>query len=622
MINEKEKQEKILKFNLNVGNQNNDVAIEFLSLTDWDETKAAELYKYSMPNVDTININDQNNLSDLKYITEYSFETSGFLKKVGSIFKSPFMKNNEKLCNQFTGKIKCLVKTGESFTNFLKSNKGVIILYSKNDITRLNQQLQTINNDNQNNYLNAVIIYPIINDSIEGSNLIKLLNINRFPCYLFCKYKSNNFFYILDKMEGIFYLDMFKNSLFPKSYSSYINISNNNKKDNSVNYNNNFKKIDNNENKKIIQKSNLNDNKNSIGLNNKQIPLKKEENKNKNYINNEFSILNNQNLPVNNVESNKLKENQTNIKKTENNNIINNIYNQNNINNNIQININNNIISNNKDKKINNNEIINNYNISNNNKIDDNTIRNNNNKINNNTIINNNINNNKKIDNNEINNNSKKLNDNENKSESKPKPKKEYIPDYRDYQFDNEPIIPIFKPFDLNDQILPSYSNFDFNNNQPPLSDAAIRNIQDNEMKELEKMEEEREKKEREEKEKKRKEEEEKKKIEKEEKEDKELFSKLLPPEPDDNNPDKCIIIFRLPDGEKNIQRKFLKTDKVAVLYDYIRSLGKEIYTEEDSHSFSIIQTFPFKNFENKLNNTLEEEGLFPNSMLQIKENN
>ena len=32
---------------------------------------------------------------------------------------------------------------------------------------------------------------------------------------------------------------------------------------------------------------------------------------------------------------------------------------------------------------------------------------------------------------------------------------------------------------------------------------------------------------------------------------DKELFSKLLPPEPDDNNPDKCIIIFRLPDGEK-----------------------------------------------------------------------
>ena len=44
-------------------------------------------------------------------------------------------------------------------------------------------------------------------------------------------------------MEGIFYLDMFKNSLFPKSYSSYINISNNNKKDNSVNYKKNLEKM-------------------------------------------------------------------------------------------------------------------------------------------------------------------------------------------------------------------------------------------------------------------------------------------------------------------------------------------------------------------------------------------
>ena len=265
-----------------------------------------------------------------------------------------------------------------------------------------------------------------------------------------------------------------------------------------------------------------------------------------------------------------LKENNNFIRNKENKSNIQNNNNQNNINNNIQININNNIINNNINNDINND-------------------------------INNNIN---------------------NISSSKQKPKKEYIPDYRDYQFDNEPIIPIFKPFDLNEQIMPSYSNYDFNNYQQPLSDSEIRKFQDNEMKELEKFEEERERIEKEEKEKKRKEEEEKEKMEEKEKEDKELFSMLIPPEPDDDNPDKCVIIFRLPDGEKNIQRKFLKTDKVAVLYDYIRSLGKEIYSEEDSHNFSIIQTFPYKNFENKINNTLEEEGLFPNSMLQIKENN
>ena len=141
-------------------------------------------------------------------------------------------------------------------------------------------------------------------------------------------------------------------------------------------------------------------------------------------------------------------------------------------------------------------------------------------------------------------------------------------------------------------------------------------------MKELEKLQEEKERKEKEEKEKKRKEEEKEKEIIKNEQEEKEIFSKLIPSEPDDNNPDKCIIIFRLPDGEKNIQRKFLKTDKISVLYDYIKSLGREIYSEDQYHSFSIIQTFPFKNFEDKLNNTLEEEGLFPNSVLQIRENN
>ena len=152
------------------------------------------------------------------------------------------------------------------------------------------------------------------------------------------------------------------------------------------------------------------------------------------------------------------------------------------------------------------------------------------------------------------------------------------------------------------------------------MSDRDIRKNQEEEMKKLERIEEERIKKEEEEKEKKRLEEQTEKEKEDKEKEEKEIFSMLIPPEPDDNNPDKCIIVFRLPDGEKNIERKFLKTDKISVLYDYIKSLGNEIYTEKEYNKFSIIQTFPYKNFEDKLNRSLEEEGLFPNSMLQIKE--
>ena len=149
----------------------------------------------------------------------------------------------------------------------------------------------------------------------------------------------------------------------------------------------------------------------------------------------------------------------------------------------------------------------------------------------------------------------------------------------------------------------------------------CAKNYKDNEMKQLERMEKKKEKKERKEKEEKRKEEEAKKKREEKLKEDKEIFSKLIPPEPDDDNPDKCIIIFRLPDGEKNIQRKFLKSDKISVLYDYIKSIGREIFMEPDANDFSIIcMGFPPKNLENLKNSTLEKEGLYPNSILQIEE--
>ena len=179
--------------------------------------------------------------------------------------------------------------------------------------------------------------------------------------------------------------------------------------------------------------------------------------------------------------------------------------------------------------------------------------------------------------------------------------KKEYIPDYNDYDFEDD-------------------ENIDFIYNMPEnnikMSDGQVLAIQELKLRELEKMEE-----------KKQNEEkrilEEKEKyqniIDKEMEESKKILQNLKP-EPDDENPDKCIILFRFPDGEKSVQRKFLKQDKISLLYDYIKSLGRDIFTENDHHHFSLLQTFPFKLFDDKKDNTLEEEGLFPNSVLQIKE--
>ena len=196
----------------------------------------------------------------------------------------------------------------------------------------------------------------------------------------------------------------------------------------------------------------------------------------------------------------------------------------------------------------------------------------------------------------------KKNQNNENKNNINNNGDGKYIPDIGDYDFEEEEGI----DFIYN---LPE-------NNNIKMTDGQVLAFQELKIRELEKLEE-------------KKEIEEKKKMEKEEKykniinqeiEESKKIADNLKPEPDDDNPDKCIILFRFPDGEKNVQRKFLKQDKIQVLYDYIKSLGREIFSENEHHHFSLLQTFPFKLFDDKKDKTLEEEGLFPNSVLQIKE--
>ena len=89
--------------------------------------------------------------------------------------------------------------------------------------------------------------------------------------------------------------------------------------------------------------------------------------------------------------------------------------------------------------------------------------------------------------------------------------------------------------------------------------------------------------------------------------------------EPSEDNPDCTTICFRYPDGEKRIERRFLKNNTVQNLYDYVTSLGRDIYTEGENNNFSLYQPFPPKKYDN-MENTLEMEGLFPNAIIQIKE--
>ena len=146
------------------------------------------------------------------------------------------------------------------------------------------------------------------------------------------------------------------------------------------------------------------------------------------------------------------------------------------------------------------------------------------------------------------------------------------------------------------------------------LSDGQVLEKRENDIKELEKEFEEKEKKEKEE-------EDRINKMQIEYENEVAIAKQILPEEPEESNVDVCKIVFRSPDGEKTIERRFLKNDKVEILFTFIKSKGREIFDERESNDFNIICLgIPPKSLESKKNNTLEEEGLFPNSLLQIKE--
>ena len=160
---------------------------------------------------------------------------------------------------------------------------------------------------------------------------------------------------------------------------------------------------------------------------------------------------------------------------------------------------------------------------------------------------------------------------------------------------------------------------FEYNNNLGAMTDAEVLEQQKSEMEALEQQVQRREEESKKEKLL------EQQRIKEEEKKLKDIENKAneakkkIVEEPPIDDPNATTICFRYPDGENRKDRRFLKTHKIQNLYDYVTSLGKEIYTEEENNSFSLYQPFPPKKYE-EMENTLEKEGLFPNAVIQIRE--
>ena len=81
----------------------------------------------------------------------------------------------------------------------------------------------------------------------------------------------------------------------------------------------------------------------------------------------------------------------------------------------------------------------------------------------------------------------------------------------------------------------------------------------------------------------------------------------LMPDEPAAGDPDVAEVVFRPPGSGKRVTRRFLKTDSVKLLYDYVRTLDDETVTFDNPNAkFNLMQAMPRKVFEESAETTLE----------------
>ena len=602
-------QKKINYFCEFINNNNISQAEYYLNKANWDENLAIEYFYNRHDYVEQFNKHNKNNINLIpedNKIKRNASAKSGNKINNNNIIKKNYIKevynqenkyiefniDNLKKENENKGihathdktllYIKNNLKNVETnfkiFIQKLINKAGIILIFREDNIYKIKEQINQINEIKEK--IQNYIIFPTSINTYEGTGIILGLSCISFPCYIFCKYKDENNLYITDRMEGAFEKKFVFESIFKIVSSLNIINNENNKKQNMKNlprpqintekrekeqiFKDVFNEFRHNELRKNIKFDKIQNQKPK----GKMIPIQNNNHNKKDYRNE---------IKRNEINHN---DNKKNEKKQPN------FVDNNNTNNNKNDNVLDKIINIPKEEK-NKKEEFKDLNLGD-------------------FFLGDSI---------EIPNLFGIYNKNSNNSSKKEENKEESNINNNLINKNNQNILDSYN--NNNNQNISKANDMMLRDSIYNLSDGQVLAKREQEIRRLEKIQEEKEKKEKEEK---MKQLEEEKKIKKYEKEA-EIARMILAPEPDGNNPNACHIKFRLPDGEKMIERRFLKSDKISVLYNYVKSIGREIFVEPDTFDFNIIvMGFPPKNLDNLKDNTLEKEGLYPNSILQIEE--
>ena len=234
--------EKIATFNLLVGNNNEEIAMNYLTITNWDETKAAMLYnqenkganakiqtsvkipsyqyqnQYSSKNNNKLNIYSNNYISqtyreprpvnnklNLNFNKLNKYKSCEIYKK--SFFDSfkIFKTDNRGYFPNFSNIYKKCVKLYNSFIIDLRNNVGVILIYEKRGF---NEALNVLRNITENELTKDILnnktkIIPLIKGCLEADKIIKELKIKSFPTIVICFYKSETHFAVVAQINKV-----------------------------------------------------------------------------------------------------------------------------------------------------------------------------------------------------------------------------------------------------------------------------------------------------------------------------------------------------------------------------------------------------------------------------------
>ena len=112
--------------------------------------------------------------------------------------------------NFISKNLKSVARTIDSCLKQLNNKGGIIIIFNEESFNRLKGQIKNINESMMyEDIMKEIVIFPALNNSPIGRELVRKLMIISFPTYIFCKYKDNKSFYVSDKMEGAFEMSFF-----------------------------------------------------------------------------------------------------------------------------------------------------------------------------------------------------------------------------------------------------------------------------------------------------------------------------------------------------------------------------------------------------------------------------